>query len=41
MLQNLQKCEVKPHSVEFQESIATQFYVKSIVAKFEYQKLPF
>ena len=41
MLQKLSKCEVKVHSVEFKNLIATQFYVKSILAKFESQKLPF
>ena len=42
MLQKLKKCEVKAHSVEIQEVllIVTQFYVKSILAKFESQKLP-
>ena len=36
MLQEVEKCEVKPHSVEIQES-----NVKSILAKFESQKLHF
>ena len=41
MLQKLYKCEVKAHSVEIQEFlITTQFYIKSILAKFESQKLP-
>jgi len=42
MLQKLSKCEVKVHIVrKVKNSIATQFYVKSIVAKCEPQILPF